>query len=158
VSGFNLPAIYCPIPPAIHPQWQVFQEKTNTWVAKHGMNAGRADVDRLSRIGSGELAGRTNPNATDTKAVQFASDMLMWLFAFDDAYCDEGTYSHDPGLLAILVADLIRVAECGHASYSFPLAVGLRDLRFRLDALASKVSTERWVTSFRAYWFSISLQ
>jgi hypothetical protein len=75
----------------------------------------------------------------------------MWLFAFDDMYCDEGRYSHDPSAMAVLVAEMIRIAETGVTTSSSPCARALADLRRRLNDLASAVQIARWVHAMRSY-------
>ncbi|MFE4972732.1 hypothetical protein ACFRAR_11515 [Kitasatospora sp. NPDC056651] len=55
-----------------------------------------ARFHRLESIGVGELRTRVTPGATDVARAQFAAGQQLWLFAFDDAFCDEGLYRSAP--------------------------------------------------------------
>jgi hypothetical protein len=118
---------------------------------RFNLDSVQRDSGRLHRISVGELTGRTIHPATDPRAAQFTADTLMWLFAFDDAYCDEGRYSHDPGKTVLLVTEMSRIAETGHAASASPCAQALADLRQRMDLLASPPLISRWVHAMKAY-------
>jgi hypothetical protein len=51
------------------------------------------------------------PDSEASAGLQVATDYLMWLFVFDDAYCDEGTHSDQPGAMMDLALQLARVVE-----------------------------------------------
>ncbi|MBV9449315.1 MAG: hypothetical protein JO345_25805 [Streptosporangiaceae bacterium] len=143
--------LWCPLPPAINANWQRWERRTIAWMNSYSLDAEQREAGRLRGIVAGELAGRTIPGADDTAGAQFSTDSLMWLFAFDDAYCDEGRYSHDPASMAILAAEMGRTAETGHAVQSSPLALALADLRQRLTGLAGPVQIDRWVRAMKEY-------
>ncbi|WP_346137297.1 terpene synthase family protein [Lentzea roselyniae] len=109
------------------------------------------ETGRLRAIIAGELAGRTILVSDDPPG-PFSTDSLMWLFAFDDAYCDEGRYSHDPTSMAVLVAEMGRSPRPGTPRPPSPLARSLADLHRRLDVLASPVQTARRVHAMKGYF------
>ena len=143
--------LWCPMPPAIHPAWRSWERGTVEWMERFGLEGEQREAGRLYSITAGELAGRTLPDCSHEPGALFSAHSLMWLFAFDDAYCDEGRYSHDPGEMALLVAEMDRIAETGQTTSTSPCAQGLADLRRRLDGLAGPGAVSRWVKSMKAY-------
>jgi Terpene synthase family 2, C-terminal metal binding len=120
------------------------------WMEFFDLDGEQREAGRLRCITAGELAARTL-QSVDPPGAQFSADSLLWLFAFDDAYCDEGRYSHNPSEMAFLVAQMSRIAETGHTDCPSPCARALADLRRRLDHLASPAPIARWVQAMKAY-------
>lgn len=143
--------LWCPMKPAIHPAWRSWEHGTLAWTERFGLDGEQRERGRLRSIAAGELAGRTLPDVADPPGALFSACSLMWLFAFDDAYCDEGRYSHDPGEMALLVTEMNRIVETGRTTSSGPCARGLADLRRQLDAIAAPSAIARWVQSMKAY-------
>lgn len=143
--------LWCPMRPAIHPDWRSWEHGTLAWMERVGLDGEQREKGRLRSIAAGELAGRTLPDVADPPGALFSACSLMWLFAFDDAYGDEGRYSHDPGEMALLVAEMDRIVETGRTTSTSPCARGLADLRGQLDALAKAPAITRWVQSMKAY-------
>lgn len=143
--------LWCPIPPGIHPNWRQWEQDTVAWLESFALDDEQREKKRLHAIIAGELAGRTILTSDEPPGAQFSTDSLMWLFAFDDAYCDEGRYSHDPASMAMLVAEMGRIAETGRTDSPSPLARALAELRTRLDTLASPAQTARWVHAMKGY-------
>jgi len=143
--------LWCPIPPGIHPHWRQWERNTVEWLESFSLDDEQRETGRLHAIIAGELAGRTILTSDEPPGAQFSTDSLMWLFAFDDAYCDEGRYSHDPASMAMLVAEMGRIAETGRTMSASPLARALAELRSRLKVLASPAQTARWVHAMKGY-------
>ncbi|MFI6099228.1 hypothetical protein ACIA8G_27055 [Lentzea sp. NPDC051213] len=143
--------LWCPLPPGIHPAWRQWERNTIEWLESFALDDEQRERGRLRGIIAGELAARTILTSDDPPGAQFSTDSLMWLFAFDDAYCDEGRYSHNPASMAILVAEMGRIAETGRTDSESPLARALAELRRRLDILASPAQTARWVHAMKGY-------
>jgi hypothetical protein len=144
-------SLWCPLPSGLHPEWRTWEKCTAEWTQRFDLEREQPDAGRLHSIAAGELAARTSLAPGDLRGGQFSSDSLMWLFAFDDAYCDEGRFSHNPANMAMLVADMVRIAETGFTSSDSPLARALADLRQRLDVLATPVQIARWTHAMRGY-------
>jgi hypothetical protein len=147
----NQVVLWCPIPSAIHPAWQSWERSAIEWMERFGLEGEQRESGRLYRISVGELVGRILPNCSYEAGARFSAQTSIWLFAFDDAYCDEGRLSHDPGEMALLVGDLSRIAETGRTTSAAPIARGLADLRRQLDELAGPAATARWVQSMKIY-------
>ena len=122
------------------------------WVRRFGLATDEAEADRLAATNAGELGARVTADALDVEHAQFAVDSLLWLFAFDDAFCDEGLHSHDPGAMVALATDLLRTAETARPRSDLPHMTALADLRRRIDAgLGSPVQASRWVHALHSY-------
>jgi hypothetical protein len=143
--------LWCPMPSAIHPAWRSWERGTVDWMERFGLDGEQREAGRLYSITAGELAARTLPECSNEPGALFSAHSLIWLFAFDDAYCDEGRYSHDPAEMALLVAELNRIVETGYTNSQSPCARGLADLRQRLDGLAGPAAVSRWVQSMKGY-------
>jgi hypothetical protein len=150
----NIPdevVLWCPMPAAIHPSWRSWEHSAVEWMERFGLEGEQRETGRLYRISPGELVGRIIPDCESEPGARFSVHATIWLFAFDDAYCDEGRYSHDPGEMALLVADLSRVVETGETTSASPVARGLADLRLQIEDLAAPATVARWVQSMKIY-------
>jgi hypothetical protein len=146
-------SFWCPIGEKIHPAWEEMDSASIAWMKSFHLNdmLPEGAGERMSRIGVGELAGRTSVLATDSTALQFGSDSLMWLFVFDDAYCDRGVYRDDPASMALLAAEITRIAETGETQSKQPCALALADLRRRADSIADCSTVNHWTSAVRGY-------
>jgi hypothetical protein len=156
LEDFALPAMWCPIPPALHPAWQELDARASAWADRFGLRPDPVQRKRLAQALAGNLAGRIMPHSDATAALQVATDYLMWLFVFDDAYCDEGAYSDQPGAMMKLALQLARVVEIPGGpdpaeGQLLPVVAALADIRRRLEYVASPVQIARWGAAVRAY-------
>ncbi|MFF1451717.1 hypothetical protein ACFVYF_26795 [Streptomyces sp. NPDC058274] len=110
---------------------------------------------QYSGLRVGRLAGRTSPRS-ERAGLQLLADWQLWLFAFDDAYCDESATGEDPELLARTVVDYLRIIEDpGQVpDDADPFMGALADLRDRLLAHASPMQWMRFVHSVTGYFLS----
>ncbi|MEV0186444.1 terpene synthase family protein [Streptomyces sp. NPDC050625] len=107
---------------------------------------------RVRAIGCGELGARTVEAHAPTALTQISVDSLLWLFIFDDTYCDEGTHSADPAAMSLLVARLLRIAETGTSPAVMTAhEKAFLDLRRRIAATASPTQLMRWIDALRSY-------
>jgi hypothetical protein len=151
VDAWDTVSLWCPMAAGIHPDWRTWDQNAISWAERFDLDSEQREAYRLRCIGAGHLAGRTILTAAEPPGAQFSADSLIWLFAFDDAYCDEGRYSHDPARMAILAAEMSRIAETGRTASPSPCAVALADLRQQLDRLTSPAPIARWVHSMKIY-------
>lgn len=151
-SPLSVPSLWCSFPERIHPQWQEMEAATRIWMERYGLAPDSRQQRRFAAIGCGELGGRVVEPDAKVPWIQFSSDQILWLFAFDDTYCDEGAYSHNPAGMALLVAKMLRIAETGTSALAHtPLERALCDLRCRLEAIALPIQRTRWMHAMRAY-------
>lgn len=152
MQSFDVSSLWCPFPAAIRPDCEVLERQTLAWVERFQLNADATLRARIPKIGAGELAARTSLDADRLATAQFSADLLIWLIAFDDLYCDEGRYRSRPGEMAVFAAELSRVAQTGESDSNDAYVRALVDLRRRVDLLASPVAAERWASSLRSYF------
>ncbi|MEW2444468.1 terpene synthase family protein [Micromonospora marina] len=148
------PGLYCPITDAVHPAAAELNTATTTWMMDFGLFHDENQRRRLLTLGPGELLARVVPTG-DVEALGPVVDFHSWLFAFDDAYCDEVDPGRPPADLAALLAGLLRIVEdpgCTTLAGN-PFAEALRDVRTRLAAVASPRQIARWTEAVRAYFF-----
>ncbi|MDF6018443.1 (+)-(1(10)E,4E,6S,7R)-germacradien-6-ol synthase [Streptomyces sp. JH34] len=150
-SAPKIPQLWVPLPSGIHPSWREIDEGSAAWLDRFGLYSDQAQRERLTRISVGEITGRGGPDGR-LAALQWTADFLMWLFAFDDEYCDEGPAAASPDATLLVITKLQRVVEVPWAApVDDNYSAALRELRLRLDDLTTPVQTARWAASFRAY-------
>jgi len=147
-----IPRLYCPIPDLVHDRALDLNVSTMAWVQRLGLYRDEEQYKRLVRLQPGLLAARVVPDG-DFAAMGVFVDFHTWLFALDDAYCDEGELGRKPGELATLFAKLVRAAEVPSVPIlaGNPFSESLRDIRTRLGACATDVQIGRWVEAVRTY-------
>jgi terpene synthase-like protein len=111
------------------------------------------DPDRYRRTRVGWLAGYTSPDSTRT-GLQLLADWQMWLFAFDDGFCDESDHGRHPEAMVRRTVSLLGVLEGGLSRAADPFGVALRDLRTRLASCATGVQRARFVSAVTAYFMA----
>ncbi|MCW7944337.1 hypothetical protein AAW14_20520 [Streptomyces hygroscopicus] len=128
------------------------ESKALNWMRDMELARDSGQERRARAIGCGELGARVvEPNAP-TVLAQISVDSMLWLFIFDDTYCDEGIHSSDPAAMSLLVARLLRIAETGASLSSMtPQEHALLDLRCRIAATASPTQLVRWIDALRTY-------
>jgi hypothetical protein len=133
-------------------QAEQINESTIQWSGDHHLPQDDVQAERIARLRPGILAARVVAEGEFERVALFA-DYHTWLFAFDDAYCDEGALGRKPGELAAFVAGLVRVAEAPACALlrGNRFAEALRDIRVRLGQVATPVQVGRWVDGVRTY-------
>ena len=126
-----------------------------------GLTSTEAGLDRLRRADAADLAARACPDGPLDR-VQLLSDLVTWLFAFDDR-CDEDELGTDPGRLAPVLTPLLDMLDllgaapaeaAGAAQSAEPVgaaAQGLHDLCKRIRSLGRPTALLRFATSMRQY-------
>ncbi|MFC7548496.1 terpene synthase [Plantactinospora sp. GCM10030261] len=98
-----------PFPAQINEHVPAVARASAGWAADFGLVATTDDGHRLSRANAAELAGRACPDA-EPERLALLSDLITWLFAFDDR-CDEDGLGADPGRLGPVVARLLDIVD-----------------------------------------------
>ncbi|NTX50843.1 terpene synthase [Myxococcus sp. CA039A] len=148
-------SLYCPISPELHPRAEEVEARSVEWMTRQGIYPDEQERLRLSRIRVGEFVARIMPSGTEA-SLQAAADFVMWLFAFDDAFCDEGRFGQRPHGMAVYAGWLGHLLDSPHAEVlpDDPYAQSLRDLRLRMEVHASPVQLRRWSDAVRSYLYS----
>ncbi|WPG37272.1 hypothetical protein [Variovorax sp. EBFNA2] len=151
----RLPEIACPLPFAVYPDSPKFDAATAAWMIKWKLYSDDAHCERLTHTECGRLAALMYPAAKSDALLQVMADYTIWAFAFDDEYCDEGDMSRRPAESTLAMHRMQRAIEC--PEYTIDphdnFALALRDLRQRMDALASPLHGARFVNVQRGYFF-----
>ncbi|MFI9785180.1 hypothetical protein ACIHEI_17000 [Kitasatospora sp. NPDC051984] len=153
--------LWCPFPSLTNRHADQADRQSLTWLARHRLLDGQPHrAMRIGRQRSGHLAARTNPEVP-ADMLRLLSDWYVWLFSFDDGYCEDRERGARPAPLArttallarVLDADLAEadVAEAGLDGPAHTFAAALRDIRDRVAAQASPSQLFRWECSVRDY-------
>ena len=98
----SIPPLYCPIAPAMHPNAKAIDDGSIAFIERHGLSSPHQRV-RLEAALNG-VAGRLTPHGS-LERVRLLSDLLLWLFTFDDL-ADEGALAGRPSELLGLMMRL----------------------------------------------------
>ncbi|MFJ2825548.1 selina-4(15),7(11)-diene synthase [Streptomyces toxytricini] len=153
--GLIVPPIYTPIPPAIHPRYEAVEAHTAAWAEAFQVGSDELRT-RLLRHSIGTFAARILP-AGQEPVVALLADFVLWLFAVDDGFCEEGALGRRPGDLAGVLHRLLRVAQNPEAPMlpGDSLADGLRDLTRRVSRHGTASQSAAWCNALREYFFSV---
>lgn len=154
-SRLLLPTLSCPFPSLISPYADQVDQETFSWLVASRMIADQAELDRYREAAYGRLGARTYPYA-DPGMLRLATDWCVWLFAFDDAFCESDRRAAEiaralPQLLAVL-DDLDRRHD--GARVDDPFARAMLDVKTRVLATASADQLDRWRTVTKDYLFA----
>lgn len=151
VRPLEIPALYCPIPTANHPQADAIDERSVQWLAGFGLYPDASELDYVRRMRFGQLATRAFPRA-DTERVQILSDFVTWTI-FDDPHCDHIGPDIDPCEPVRILTQLSRVLEAPGASLlaGNPWIEALLDVRRRIVEHASPAQLARWLGACQMY-------
>ncbi|MFF4954836.1 selina-4(15),7(11)-diene synthase [Streptomyces chattanoogensis] len=150
-----IPALWAPIPPAIHPRYADINNATARWA--HAYRVGSPQLrGRLVTQDIGLFAARILPQGNED-VITLLSDFVLWLFGVDDGHCEEGMLGRSPGELTATLHELLRIAQHPQAPMLIddPLASALRDLSRRVDRHATPAQAARWVDALREYFWSV---
>ncbi|MFI6095713.1 hypothetical protein ACIA8G_09180 [Lentzea sp. NPDC051213] len=153
--ALQIPPLYCPIPSALHPDVEDLNREGLSWISRFVAFADGSGWDRYAAMNPGYLPGYVMPRAPKGPALQAASNLLFWLWAYDDMECDEveGRQRVDQHILQL--SDLTRVAEASSSEpWDNPFLASLSDLREQLLANASPLQVTRWASSMQLYFMA----
>lgn len=129
-----------------------FDARSAEFMSRFGLGGGAARSTRLT-AGLNRIAVRIAPYA-DPFAAQLLSDLAVWVFAFDDL-CDEDLPSLTPTEMLTRVGRLQRTIEAPEVPLDKdPFGLALRDIRLRVDAIATPTQARRWVEAMRGYFLA----
>jgi hypothetical protein len=153
--SMKIPSLYCPLPTSLHPCVDELNADGLSWISRFMMFSDDADWQRYVAMNPGLLPGYVMPRAPMGPALQAASSLLFWLWAYDDIECDEveDRQCFDEHILQL--SDLARVAEAPSVMpHTNAFAAALADLRAQLVRTASPVQVARWASSMSAYFMA----
>ncbi|MCP3802949.1 terpene synthase family protein [Allokutzneria sp. A3M-2-11 16] len=157
----ELPAVYCPLDGARHPEVSSVQRRAVEWLDQAGFCRDPAARTTALASSSADFYARFAPHA-HVEGLLTAVLWVYWGFAFDDACCDEGELSADPAAFASLAGRVQRSLETPHDTDSIdsedPFAAAVADIGSRFRATGSAVQVRRFVDAHRAWLFGVLWQ
>jgi hypothetical protein len=153
----RLPAVLCPVAPAIHPSAAAIESRAISWIDRTSLYSTSAERAWMIATRSAEWCARLMPGAVEER-LQILTDWTYWGFFFDDQRCDKEPYCRQPGLLAELAGRLVRSLEGPPRrlpASADPFIVALQDLHGRFAALASPLQLRRWIDGHRHWLASV---
>jgi hypothetical protein len=153
-TRIEIPPLYCPIPPAIHPGWRGIGARTVDWMASYGFCEDPERRAQLVEMNAGEWVCRAAPHGT-YEGLQIFSDSVCFDLAFDDAYLDAGPMSRDPGQLVRYLMGYVHAMDNPEARDGMdPVAAAYRDIVRRQRAYASPVVLRRRIEGATQWYFA----
>ncbi|MGI5336549.1 terpene synthase family protein [Streptomyces sp. CA-181903] len=145
--------LYCPFPVRRSPHAEAVGAESLLWMRRFDLFKDDTHREYTRRARVGDFVGFGIPDGcADT--LQAATNYCNWLFAFDDALCDEKLGGTTPDSLAPYLARMSRMLHTPEA----PLmredkwAASLLDIRNHLARQGTPAQVYRWVDQVDAYF------
>ncbi|GAB2950735.1 hypothetical protein GCM10027280_44000 [Micromonospora polyrhachis] len=149
-----------PFVPQVNPYAGEVGARSARWAAEFGLVTGPDAATRLGRANAADLAGRACPDA-EPEQLALLTDLVTWLFAFDDN-CDDDGLGADPTRLSPAVARLLDVldrlggdAPARAVTTAEPAATALHDLCRRVRRLGHPRLLLRFTRQLRDYLLAL---
>ncbi|WP_406445387.1 hypothetical protein OHB00_49415 [Streptomyces sp. NBC_00631] len=158
-----IPPFYCPIEGGRHPEAKAVEQLCTEWIDAFGFCRNEAERTWLLATRSADFCARFAPASTAEGLLVYAL-WVYWAFAFDDAFCDEGPMSHDPGAFGIYAGEVQRVWETSLSAVAAPslstdpYKAALCDIGRRTRALSTTTHQRRLIDNHRRWLFGVQWQ
>lgn len=157
-TPIKLPMLPHPFKFKIHPEYKMEERDTHptemasrAFADKFGLYRDLVQRERLAMMNNAWCAAMMYPVGS-LELLQVGADFSCWAVAYDDDYCDEGPLARDPEKFIQISVEIQRQFESPeHIITDDPYALGLRDIRLRLDRLATPSQIGRFVDGMRIY-------
>lgn len=164
--ALTIPAFYCPIEGARHPAVEAIERRCVEWIDQFQFCKTPAERTWLLASFSADFCARFAPRGTFDGLLLYAQ-WVYWAFAFDDAFCDEGPMSTDPGAFGIYAGQVQRALEVSCSSegpdnsdlvHKDPYIAALCDIGYRARRLATPTQRRRLLDNHRRWLFGVQWQ
>ncbi|MGW1616588.1 terpene synthase family protein [Streptomyces sp. NPDC002285] len=148
-----VPPLYCPFPFGVSPVTEEIDQGGTAWMARFDLFADLRQQEYFRRAHVGRFVGFGVPDGLQGP-LQIATNYCNWLFAFDDAVCDEKVGGSTSDSLAAYLTRMARMLE----TPSVPMlrddkwAMSLLDIRLDLAKYATPAQVYRWVDQVQDYF------
>lgn len=155
-SQLQVPELWCPIPPAVHPGAAALEEHAIGWMRRAGYVTSPEQEQEARGVAFGMLAALVYPYSTFEAA--FGCDLMIWLFLTDDEYMERAAQRGDLGAYARHVLRSMAILRApGDPPHDVPAGErlhprALRELRLRLAELAGHEQVQRLVDGIAEYF------
>jgi hypothetical protein len=151
-SSQLLPRLSYPFGSQVSPFAAEVDEACYLWGKRTGIYC-LGDPQEYRHTGVGFLAAYTCPRGT-REGLRLLADWQMWLFAFDDGFCDESEHGSRPEVMIRRVTALLGVLEGARPPAADPFDVALADVLARLNGYATGLQMARFVSAVRGYFLA----
>jgi len=147
-----MPRLACPFDEEISPHADEVDHHVLDWACHFSLPRDEAEATRLDEAKVGRLAARTAPRAS-RDALELLADWQMWLFLFDDQFCDESCTGSDLNQLSqVVTAFMLVLDNPADPQYrTGPFTTALGNLVERLTSLATDPQASRFISAVRGY-------
>ncbi|WP_157546142.1 4-epi-cubebol synthase [Microtetraspora fusca] len=148
----RIPELTCPFPSEVNPYVEEVDRDTLAWLAASGMIEGADNLARYGAARYGWLGGRTYPYAA-RELCQIVTDWCVWLFAFDDVFCESDRAAAEiaralPQFISV-IDDLGDGDPVGNV-----FARSLLEIKTRIAAAGNADQLDRWRAMTKDYLFA----
>src|ERR1700761_2359843 len=150
-----VPELSCPFDSEISPHADDVDQHVVGGASRFNLSGDEAERERLAGTKVGRLAARTSPRAS-LAALKLLADWQMWLFLFDDRFCDESVAGADLSRLSQLVTEFMLVLDNPDepAYRGGPFSTALGDVLDRLLTIATAPQASRFIAAVRGYFLA----
>jgi hypothetical protein len=151
----RIPPLRCPFANEVNPHVAEASEDSFSWLLETGM-LGEADMlERYKSARFGWLTARAYPLA-ERDMLKLLMDWCIWLFAYDDGFCESEDLSTHTALIARALPEMFRVLHDIESDEPITnvFAVSLRELKKRIAAHAQPDQLDRWCNATKEYIFA----
>ncbi len=154
-SPLRIPPLPCPFPSEINPHVREANQESFAWLTDTGMLPDADALERYKKARFGWLTARAYPHA-DREMLRLLMDWCVWLFAFDDGFCESERMSRRAGAIARALPEIFRVLDDldPPKDVSDVYARTLLELRHRIAEHAELDQLARWCAATREYVFA----
>ncbi|MEU0571285.1 hypothetical protein ABZ297_38635 [Nonomuraea sp. NPDC005983] len=154
-TPLRIPALLCPFASEVNPHVAEASEESFDWLLKSGMLDAPEMLERYQNAKFGWLTARAYP-LVDREMLKLLMDWCIWLFAFDDGFCEAEDYSRHTALIARELPEMFRVIHDIEPDQPATnvFAKSLQELKARIAVHAERDQLDRWCTATKEYIFA----
>ncbi|MCT9929615.1 hypothetical protein N5079_05205 [Planotetraspora sp. A-T 1434] len=136
----------------MNPHVEEIDRDTLAWLSASGMIGDEGHLERFRQARYGLLGARAYPYAS-RELCQLVTDWCVWLFAFDDAFCESDRRAAE---IARTLPQLYTVVDDldGGEAVENVFARALLDVKSRIAAHGDADQLDRWRTMTKDYLFA----
>jgi hypothetical protein len=150
----HIPPLPCPFPSEINAHAAEVDAESHAWLAASKMLKDAETIEHFRRSKIGLLAARTNPSVP-RDSLRLINDWYNWLFAFDDAFCENELMGYRPSALARALPPLLEILDGRREpEANDPFGLALCELLGRITNTATPAQVDRWRITVKEYLFA----
>ncbi|MEU8105444.1 hypothetical protein AB0C18_17145 [Nonomuraea muscovyensis] len=154
-TPIRIPPLRCPFPSRVNPHVSEASEDSFAWLLESGMLNEPDMLERYRSARFGWLTARAYP-LVERDMLKLLMDWCIWLFAFDDGFCESEDLSRHTALIARALPQMFRVLHDIETDEPVTnvFARSLRDVKARIAVHAKPDQLDRWSTATKEYIFA----